>query len=97
MSKQRPVVIVTRRWPEGIEERMAELFDVRFNLADLAMSQDALAAAMQDCDVLLPTVTDRIDAELIARAAPRLKLIANFGNGVDNIDVGAAGWRHRRA
>ncbi|MCA0422619.1 MAG: D-glycerate dehydrogenase [Proteobacteria bacterium] len=90
MTKFRPAVVITRRLPEVIEERMAELFDVTIPLNDKAMSDDQLAAAMNACDVLLPTVTDRIDADLIARAGPRLKLIANFGNGVDNIDVAAA-------
>ncbi|HRK23687.1 MAG TPA: D-glycerate dehydrogenase [Beijerinckiaceae bacterium] len=90
MTKQRPVVIVTRRLPEVIEQRMAELFDVRFNQADTPMSEAELVEAMNACDVLLPTVTDRIDEALVARAGPRLKLIANFGNGVDNIDVAAA-------
>ena len=69
---------------------MAELFDVRFNPDDHALSRDELAAAMADCDVLVPTVTDRIDAALINSAPERLKLIANFGAGVDNIDLAAA-------
>jgi len=90
MTKQRPVVVVTRRLPEVIEERMAELFDVTFNLADKALSREELVAAMQTAQVLLPTITDTIDADLIGKAGPQLKLIANFGNGVDNIDVAAA-------
>ena len=90
MAKTKPVVVVTRRLPESIEERMAELFDVRFNTADAPMTTDELVAAVQACDVLLPTVTDRIDEALINAAAPRLRLIANFGNGIDNIDVKAA-------
>jgi glyoxylate reductase len=90
MAKTRPIVIVTRRLPQVIEERMAELFDVRFNQTDAPMSEADLAAAMQSADVLLPTVTDRIDEALIASAGTQLKLIANFGNGVDNIDVKAA-------
>jgi glyoxylate reductase len=90
MSKPKPVVIVTRRLPEVIEQRMDELFDVRFNQTDRPMDAEALVGAMNACDVLLPTVTDRIDEALIARAGSRLKLIANFGNGVDNIDVAAA-------
>ena len=57
------------------------------------MSADELAAAMREADVLVPTVTDRIDAELIGKAGEKLKLIANFGNGVDNIDVDAAAKR----
>lgn len=90
MTKLRPKVIITRRLPDVIEERMTELFDVTISPDDKPLSDDQLAAAMNDCDVLLPTVTDRIDEAMIARAGPRLKLIANFGNGVDNIDVAAA-------
>jgi glyoxylate reductase len=86
----RPRVIVTRALPESIEGRMAELFDAVTNRADGAMTQDALAAAMADCDVLVPTVTDRIDAELIAAAPDRLRLIANYGAGVGHIDLKAA-------
>ncbi|MGB7432385.1 MAG: D-glycerate dehydrogenase [Ahrensia sp.] len=85
-----PSVIVTRKLPENVQARMAALFNVRFNDADEAMSRDALIEAMQEADVLVPTVTDTIDAEMIAQAGKQLKLIANFGNGVDNIDVRAA-------
>ncbi len=60
---------------------MAQLFDVQFNIADAKLSRDALAAAMQDCDVLVPTVTDDLDPELIAGAGERLQLIANYGAG----------------
>jgi glyoxylate reductase len=80
----RPVVVVTRQLPEPIEARMAELFDMR--MADPA----ALAGALADADVLVPTIVDRIDAQVIAAAGERLKLIANFGNGVDHIDLQAA-------
>ncbi len=69
---------------------MAELFDAHFNVDDGPLSQEQLAAAMADCDVLVPTVTDRIDAALIAAAPPRLKLIANYGAGVNHVDLGAA-------
>lgn len=69
---------------------MAELFDVIFNTSDIAMSGSELAAVMADCDVLVPTVTDDINAGLIAKAPPRLKLIANYGTGVDHIDLVAA-------
>lgn len=85
-----PSVIVTRKLPQNVQSRMAALFDVRFNDADEAMSREALIEAMQQADVLVPTVTDTIDAEMIAQAGNQLKLIANFGNGVDNIDVRAA-------
>ena len=86
----RPRIIVTRRLLPETERRMAELYDARFNPDDRPLDQAALAAAMADADVLVPTVTDRIDAELIAAAPDRLKLIANFGNGTDHIDLAAA-------
>jgi glyoxylate reductase len=73
-----------------VETRMRELFDAQLNLDDAPMTRAALGEAMKAADVLVPTVTDRIDAELIAQAGERLKLIANFGNGVDNLDVAAA-------
>ena len=90
MGKKKPLVIVTRKLPDIIETRMRELFDVRLNLADKPMSAAELAEAMREADVLVPTVTDRIDAALIAQAGEQMKLIANFGNGVDNIDVTSA-------
>ena len=86
----RPRVVVTRKLPEAVEARMRELFDVRLNETDRPMSRDELAAAVADADVLVPTLTDRIDAGLIERAGEPLKLIANFGNGVDHIDLAAA-------
>ena len=90
MTTRKPLVIVTRKLPEAVETRMRELFNARLNLEDVAMTQAALAEAMASADVLVPTITDRIDAPLIAKAGPNLKLIANFGAGVDNIDVAAA-------
>ncbi len=90
MVKSKPLVVVTRKLPDAVETRMCELFDARLNVADTPMTPDELARAMAEADVIAPTVTDRIDASLIARAGDRLKLIANFGNGVDNIDVAAA-------
>jgi lactate dehydrogenase-like 2-hydroxyacid dehydrogenase len=90
MAQQRPRVVVTRDLPDGIEQRMGELFDAAFNPTDAPMDRAALAAAMADCDVLVPTVTDQIDAQLIAGAGERLKLIANFGAGVNHIDLKAA-------
>ena len=90
MSKRRPAVIVTRRLPAIVETRLCELFDTRLSADDQPMTREALGAAMGSAEVLVPTVTDDIDAELIAAAGPSLKLIANFGNGVDNIDVPAA-------
>jgi glyoxylate reductase len=90
MPAKKPQVIVTRKLPEEIETRMRELFDARLNLDDKPMSAAELADAVGKADVLVPTVTDRIDAGVIAKAGPNLKLIANFGTGVDNIDVKAA-------
>ncbi|HWM80813.1 MAG TPA: D-glycerate dehydrogenase [Pseudolabrys sp.] len=87
---KKPLVVVTRKLPDGVELRMRELFDARFNADDRPMSQAQLAEAMKTADVLVPTITDRIDAALLAKAGERLKLIANFGNGVDNIDVATA-------
>ncbi len=85
-----PRVIVTRELPDAVMDRMEQLFDTRNNRGDAAMTRDELAAAMADCDVLVPTVTDQIDAGLIAGAGERLKLIANFGAGVNHIDLRAA-------
>jgi glyoxylate reductase len=90
MAKKRPLVVVTRRLPGVIETRMRELFDARLNLEDRPMQQAELAEAVRSADVLVPTVTDEIDAAVVAEAGPNLKLIANFGNGFDNIDVAAA-------
>jgi glyoxylate reductase len=90
MSRKKPLVIVTRKLPDVIETRMCELFDTRLNIDDKPMPRGALAGALRVAEVIVPTVTDRIDAELIEIAGPQMKLIANFGNGVDNIDVTAA-------
>ena len=85
-----PRVIVTRRLLPATEARMTELFDTRLNPDDHAMDRDELAAAMQQANVLVPTVTDRIDAELIEGAGAQLGLIASFGAGTDHIDLHAA-------
>jgi glyoxylate reductase len=87
---KKPLVIVTRKLPEVVETRMRELFDARLNLEDKPMSRAELVEAARTAHVLVPTVTDRIDRALIAQAGPQLKLIANFGNGVDNIDLDTA-------
>lgn len=87
---ERPSVRVTRTLLPAVEERMAELFDARFNETDTPLTRDELIRAMDDIDVLVPTVTDRIDAELIAAAPARLKLIASYGAGVNHIDLAAA-------
>ncbi|WP_112662010.1 2-hydroxyacid dehydrogenase [Microvirga flavescens] len=88
--KKRPVVVVTRRLPDAIETRLRELFDTRLNLDDQPLSREAMVEAVKGADVLVPTVTDEIDAGIIAEAGPNLKLIANFGNGIDHVDVAAA-------
>ncbi len=89
-GRKKPLVVITRKLPDQVETRMRELFDARLNVDDRPMSQPELVAAVKEADVIVPTVTDRIDQALIAQAGPNLKLIANFGNGVDNIDVAAA-------
>ena len=90
MPSQRLSVVVTRRLPEAVETRLKELFDVELRDPDTKMSREELAAAMARADVLVPTITDQIDAGLIAQAGERLKLIANYGAGVDHIDVATA-------
>ena len=90
MPGARPKVVVTRRLPEPVETRMRELFDVTLNTADAPLESDALRSAVQSADVLVPTLTDRIDQKLLAQAGPDLKLIANYGAGVDHIDVETA-------
>lgn len=89
MSQDR-LVIITRKLPESIESRMGELFNVRLNPSDQPMSQEELTQAMSVADVLVPTVTDKINAEMIKSAGDNCKLIANFGTGVDNIDLDTA-------
>ncbi|WP_164658490.1 D-glycerate dehydrogenase [Tropicibacter sp. Alg240-R139] len=90
MSRERLSVVVTRRLPEAVETRLSELFDVRLRDDDTPMTRSQLVEAVQDADVLVPTVTDTIDAGLIGQAGERLKLIANYGAGVDHIDVETA-------
>jgi glyoxylate reductase len=93
MAAQKPKVIVTRKLPDPVETRMRELFETELNLDDTPMSPDQLVDAMARADVLVPTITDRLDSRLISRAGDKLKLIANFGAGVDNIDVATANAR----
>ncbi|MEN5228510.1 2-hydroxyacid dehydrogenase [Brevundimonas naejangsanensis] len=90
MSARKLKVVLTRRLPDAVETRMRELFDAELNLTDRPMSRDELAAALQRAEVLAPTITDHLDAELIAGAGEQLKMIANFGAGVDHIDIDAA-------
>ncbi|MEL0112236.1 MAG: D-glycerate dehydrogenase [Rickettsiales bacterium] len=90
MNGKKPLVIVTRKLPDAIETRMMELFQTRLNLEDTPMSQAELGAAAAEADVLVPTVTDRINAEILSQAGDNLKLIASFGTGIDHIDFAAA-------
>ncbi len=89
-SAKRPLVIVTRKLPDVVETRMRELFDARLNVDDKPMGQAQLIEAVKAAEVLVPTVTDKIDRTVLAAAGPQLRLIANFGTGVDNIDLDAA-------
>jgi glyoxylate reductase len=90
MSQKKPVVIVTRKLPDAIETRMMELFDARLNHDDHRMDQAELIEAVKTADILVPTVTDRIDSRVLSQANPELRLIANFGTGVDHIDLASA-------
>src|SRR4249919_1364475 len=93
MAAKKPKVIVTRKLPDPVETRMRELFDTELNLTDTPLTRAQLEDAVGRADVLAPTITDHLDAELLARAGPKLKLIANYGAGVDHIDVPAANAR----
>ena len=93
MSKQPLSVVVTRRLPEVVEKRLTELFHVTLRADDTPMTRSELGEAMKTADILVPTVTDEIDAALIGQAGDRLKLIANYGAGVDHIDVMTARQR----
>ena len=93
MPRKRLSVVVTRRLPEVVETRMKELFDVQLRDDDSPMTPEDLAQSLQHCDVLVPTLTDTINAGLLGQAGERLKLIANYGAGVDHIDVGTARQR----
>jgi len=93
MRSKRPFVIVTRKLPDPIETRMMELFSCRLNLDDKVFDKSELSAAVGQADVLVPTVTDRIDAEVLAGAGPALKLIASFGTGIDHVDLAVAQQR----
>jgi glyoxylate reductase len=90
MNSDKPLVIVTRKLPQPVQARMRELFNTQFNDDDRAMSRDELIRAVQSATVLVPTVTDRIDRAVLSQSGPNLKLIANFGTGVDNIDLETA-------
>ena len=90
MVRRKPLVVVTRKLPDAIETRMMELFDTRLNESDAPLTKAALVEAMKTAEILVPTVTDRIDSSVLAHANPELRLIANYGTGVDHIDVEAA-------
>src|SRR5262249_48112687 len=90
MASQKLKVVVTRKLPDPVETRMRELFDAELNHEDKLFSGEELAAAVARADVLVPTVTDRIDGRVLSRAGEQLRLIAQFGAGVDNIDVQTA-------
>ncbi|NEI73466.1 D-glycerate dehydrogenase [Rhizobium lusitanum] len=92
-TKKKPKVYVTRKLPDAVETRMRELFDAELNIDDRPRTKDELIEAVRFIDVLVPTVTDRIDAEVIEQAGPQMKLIASFSNGTDHIDVEAAARR----
>ena len=93
MPPRRLSVVVTRRLPEAVETRLKELFDVTLRDPDTRMSRDELLAAMRGADVLVPCITDQIDAAMLAQAGEQLKLIANYGAGVDHLDIGTARQR----
>jgi glyoxylate reductase len=89
-NRKRPKVYITRKLPDAVETRMRELFEAELNVNDTPRTREELINAVKTADVLVPTVTDRIDAALIAEAGPQLKLIASFSNGTDHIDIDAA-------
>src|ERR1700730_17320516 len=89
-NRRKPLVVVTRKLPDTVETRMCELFDTRLNVNDRPMSHADLVEAVKTADILVPTVTDRIDSALLGQSGEQLRLIANFGNGVDHIDLATA-------
>jgi glyoxylate reductase len=89
MPAAKPIVVVTRKLPDLVETRMMELFEAHLNASDEPMSGADIAAACADADVMVPTVTDKITADVINALPARLKLIANFGVGVNHIDLAA--------
>lgn len=89
-AEAKPLVVITRKLPDVVENRMAQLFACEVNTSDKPFSKPDLVAAVRRADVLVPTITDRIDAFVISQAGPQLKLIANFGTGLDHVDVAAA-------
>ena len=94
MPQKKPRVVVTRKLPDAIETRMMELFDVQLNLDDEPMSTERMIEAVKTTDVLVPTVTDHIDTGILSQAGEDLRLIANYGAGVDHIDLATARQRN---
>jgi glyoxylate reductase len=90
MSQAKPKVVITRKLPQAVETRMTELFTCELNNSDKPFAKSDLVDAVRRADVLVPTITDRVDAFVISQAGPQLKLIANFGTGLDHIDIEAA-------
>lgn len=90
MTLTRPKIVVTRKLPNLVEARLSELFDADLNSTDTPLSAEDLVKAVQSADMLVPTVTDSINADIINAAGPQLKMIANFGAGIDHIDIEAA-------
>ena len=86
----KPVAIVTRKWPEENEKRLKELFDVQLNESDKPFTAEELKSALQNCDVLMPTVTDKITADILSVENRRANMIGNFGVGFNHIDINAA-------
>lgn len=93
MTQNSPTVVITRKLPDAIETRMMELFEVHLNLDDHEFSREELVAAVRQADILVPTVTDRLDADVLNQAGENLRLIASFSTGVDNVDLRIAGQR----
>jgi glyoxylate reductase len=93
MPQSKPLVVVTRKLPDAIETRMMELFDAQLNLDDHPMDKGELVEAVKTAEVLVPTVTDRIDSAVLSQAGPDLRLIANYGTGIDHIDLASARQR----
>ncbi len=93
MAVRKPKVVVTRKLPDAVETRMRELFDTELNIEDKPMGPEQLLDAVSRAEVLVPTITDKLDSRILTRAGVNLKLIANFGAGVDNIDVATANAR----
>src|SRR6056297_1551351 len=93
MSDTRLKVIVTRRLPDAVELRLKELFDTELNPSDTAFTAEQLADAVSRADVLVSTVTDQVDGQVLSKSGKQFTMIAQFGAGVDNIDVQTANKR----